>query len=452
MLARFVGDIEQVPPMYSALHAGGRRLHELARAGIAVEREPRRVRVHAFDLLECASPRLSVRVRCGSGTYVRSLAADVGEALGCGGHVEALVRTRVGSLRLEDAVPWAVIQAGDTTVLAAGVLPRRSRRRSPADRTRVEESAAGWPTGNGCRCPSSTPPGPRRPVSVPRVRRRELLGSARYRPRGCARFVSSMQIVRGLDQYRPDAPPSVVAQGTFDGIHLGHQAVIRTAVGRARALGVRPVAVTFDPNPLAILRPAEAPPELLPARRAARAHRGARPGGVPRHSVHGRVLAGRGRGLRAGRPSRAPRARGRSSSASTTRSGAGLAGPRSCSGAWPSGPGSSSTCAASARRRRRRLVDLDPRSPAGRRRSARGEPSGAALRDRGRRGPGRGPRARAGVSDGQPGRVAGTPARGRRVHGPGDVGRGVRLRGGERRGAAHGGRRDASRWRRTSST
>ena len=73
-----------------------------------------------------------------------------------------------------------------------------------------------------------------------------------------------MQIVRGLDQYPPDAPPSVVAQGTFDGIHLGHQAVIRTAVGRARALSVRPVAVTFDPNPLAVLRPAEAPPELLP--------------------------------------------------------------------------------------------------------------------------------------------------------------------------------------------
>jgi riboflavin kinase/FMN adenylyltransferase len=73
-----------------------------------------------------------------------------------------------------------------------------------------------------------------------------------------------MQIVRGLDQYPPDAPPSVVAQGTFDGVHLGHQTVIRTAVGRARTLGARPVAVTFDPNPLAVLRPTEAPPELLP--------------------------------------------------------------------------------------------------------------------------------------------------------------------------------------------
>lgn len=73
-----------------------------------------------------------------------------------------------------------------------------------------------------------------------------------------------MRIVRGLDQYPPDAPPSVVAQGTFDGVHLGHQAVIRTAVDRARLLGVRSVAVTFDPNPLAVLRPTEAPAELLP--------------------------------------------------------------------------------------------------------------------------------------------------------------------------------------------
>jgi tRNA pseudouridine55 synthase len=123
VLARFVGDIEQVPPMYSALHAGGRRLHELARAGIAVERPPRRVRVHAFDLVEWASPRLRVRVECGSGTYVRSLAADVGEALGCGAHVEALTRTGVGPLRLEDAVPWAVIQQGNASMVAAGVLP-----------------------------------------------------------------------------------------------------------------------------------------------------------------------------------------------------------------------------------------------------------------------------------------------------------------------------------------
>ncbi len=122
-LGRFVGEIEQVPPMYSALHAGGKRLHELAREGIAVERAPRRVHVHAFELIECAPPRLRVRVACGSGTYVRSLAADLGEALGCGGHVEALARTRVGALRLSDAAPWALVQGGDVATLAGHVRP-----------------------------------------------------------------------------------------------------------------------------------------------------------------------------------------------------------------------------------------------------------------------------------------------------------------------------------------
>jgi riboflavin kinase/FMN adenylyltransferase len=73
-----------------------------------------------------------------------------------------------------------------------------------------------------------------------------------------------MRTVRGLDRYPADAGPCVVAQGTFDGIHRGHRAVIRTAVDRATALGLPPVAVTFDPHPAAVLRPGEAPPEIVP--------------------------------------------------------------------------------------------------------------------------------------------------------------------------------------------
>ncbi|MGH7265530.1 MAG: bifunctional riboflavin kinase/FAD synthetase [Candidatus Rokuibacteriota bacterium] len=72
-----------------------------------------------------------------------------------------------------------------------------------------------------------------------------------------------MRIIRGLDRYPADAPPSVVAQGTFDGIHLGHQAIIRHAVDRARALDAQAVALTFDPHPVAVLHPGEAPPEIL---------------------------------------------------------------------------------------------------------------------------------------------------------------------------------------------
>jgi riboflavin kinase/FMN adenylyltransferase len=72
-----------------------------------------------------------------------------------------------------------------------------------------------------------------------------------------------MRIIHGLDRYPADAPPSVVAQGTFDGIHLGHQAVIRTAVTRARVLAVQAVVLTFDPHPVTVLRPGEAPAEIL---------------------------------------------------------------------------------------------------------------------------------------------------------------------------------------------
>jgi tRNA pseudouridine55 synthase len=123
VLARFEGDIEQVPPMFSALHAGGRRLHELARAGVEVPRPARRVRIDAIELLEWTSPDLRLRIVCGKGTYVRSLAADIGEAIGCGAHVAVLARTRLGPFRLADAVPWSVIRDGDPTALRGRVLP-----------------------------------------------------------------------------------------------------------------------------------------------------------------------------------------------------------------------------------------------------------------------------------------------------------------------------------------
>jgi tRNA pseudouridine55 synthase len=123
-LARFVGEIEQVPPMYSALHHEGRRLHELAREGAEVERAPRRITVHAITLESFALPELTFRVRCGKGTYVRVLAADLGEALGTGAALSRLVRTRVGPYRLEDAVPWEILrEARDGSALWARLLP-----------------------------------------------------------------------------------------------------------------------------------------------------------------------------------------------------------------------------------------------------------------------------------------------------------------------------------------
>jgi tRNA pseudouridine55 synthase len=120
----FVGTIRQVPPMYSALHHGGRRLYELARKGIEVERQPREVTVHSIALESLDLPDFTIRVRCGKGFYVRALAADLGAALGPGGALATLRRTRVGPYRVEDAVPWDTVrEARDGSALWPRLLP-----------------------------------------------------------------------------------------------------------------------------------------------------------------------------------------------------------------------------------------------------------------------------------------------------------------------------------------
>ena len=103
-LEEFRGEIAQVPPMYSALKRQGRRLYDLAREGVEVEREARPVVVHEISLESWEPPVATVNVVCGKGFYVRSLAQDLGESLGCGGHLEALVRRRTGPFHLDDAV------------------------------------------------------------------------------------------------------------------------------------------------------------------------------------------------------------------------------------------------------------------------------------------------------------------------------------------------------------
>ncbi len=96
VMARFLGPIEQLPPMYSAVKHQGERLYKLARQGIEVERQPRTVTIHHMALLDLALPELELDVHCSKGTYVRTLAEDIGAELGCGGHVIGLRRTGVG--------------------------------------------------------------------------------------------------------------------------------------------------------------------------------------------------------------------------------------------------------------------------------------------------------------------------------------------------------------------
>jgi tRNA pseudouridine55 synthase len=103
-LARFVGEIQQVPPMYSAIKRAGQKLYELARQGIEVERNARSVIVHSIELRDYLAPDVTIDVRCSAGTYLRSIAHDLGAALGTGGHLIDLRRTAAGPFTIEQAV------------------------------------------------------------------------------------------------------------------------------------------------------------------------------------------------------------------------------------------------------------------------------------------------------------------------------------------------------------
>lgn len=107
----FVGAYDQVPPMYSALKVNGKKLYELARKGVEVERAARRVTIHSIDILSVELPRVRMRVHCSKGTYIRTLCQDIGEKLGCGGCMESLLRTRVGRFGLEEAYRLSEIEA-----------------------------------------------------------------------------------------------------------------------------------------------------------------------------------------------------------------------------------------------------------------------------------------------------------------------------------------------------
>lgn len=104
-LERFRGEIMQIPPMYSALKVNGQKLCDLARKGRRVERQPRPVTIHELTLLSREGDTLRLRVRCSKGTYIRTLCADIGEALGCGGCMQALRRTQAGEYTIAEAVP-----------------------------------------------------------------------------------------------------------------------------------------------------------------------------------------------------------------------------------------------------------------------------------------------------------------------------------------------------------
>lgn len=123
VLAQFRGDILQVPPMYSALKRDGKPLYEYARAGITLEREARPVTIHLLEFVDYQAPFLTLRVQCSKGTYIRALGEDIGAALGCGAHLNALRRIQVGDLFIAQAITIEQLAATEEGARSALLAP-----------------------------------------------------------------------------------------------------------------------------------------------------------------------------------------------------------------------------------------------------------------------------------------------------------------------------------------
>lgn len=127
VILSFAGEYDQVPPMYSAVKVNGKRLYELARAGKEVERKARRVKIYSIDILEIALPEFKIRIQCSKGTYIRTLGEDIGEKLGCGAAMTALLRTRSGNFTANEALTLSQIEAlRDANGLLQKVVPVES--------------------------------------------------------------------------------------------------------------------------------------------------------------------------------------------------------------------------------------------------------------------------------------------------------------------------------------
>jgi tRNA pseudouridine55 synthase len=154
-LRAFLGAIEQVPPAFSAAKVIGRRAYDLARQGEEVSLEARRVHVHGIDVLAYDYPRLGLEVRCGKGTYIRSLARDLGERLGCGGLIASLRRTRVGPFEADGALGLDA----DAATARARLLPVSAALADLPRATVPADAAVRLRSGQGVPLPPSVPDG-----------------------------------------------------------------------------------------------------------------------------------------------------------------------------------------------------------------------------------------------------------------------------------------------------
>jgi riboflavin kinase/FMN adenylyltransferase len=202
--------------MVSAIKKDGVPLYKLARKGEVIERAPRPVSIFSYEITDVRLPEVDVRIVCGKGTYVRTLAHDFGQVLGCGAHLSALRRTASGSYAVADAIGVEALRDLELDSLKQRLLPVLDPSSAPKD-----AASANVPPSSG-----------------------------------------SLVLAESLSDVPSPTSPLVLAIGAFDGLHLGHRAVLETAIQTARERDARLGILRFNPHPSRILYPEKAPPLL----------------------------------------------------------------------------------------------------------------------------------------------------------------------------------------------
>lgn len=252
VLAGFRGEIEQVPPGHSAVKIGGQPAYRRARRGDAVEIPPRRVTIHHLTLLAHREAEIDLQVECSAGTYIRSLAQDIGAALGVGGYLQGLLRTRSGAFGLADA--WTLAELDhllSPASFASLALHPASALPGASVLVLDREQRNAWYDGRPVPASGSADA----TAALAFDRDGLWVGVARgFEP--ASAWQPRLVVGRG------EVEPHVVAIGNFDGVHRGHQHILRLVAADARRNGARSAVVTFDPLPPEVLRPSAAPARL----------------------------------------------------------------------------------------------------------------------------------------------------------------------------------------------
>ena len=251
ILPSFRGQIQQIPPMYSALKVNGQKLYDLARKGKEVERQPREIEIFQLECLEFHGNEARLRVRCSKGTYIRTLCKDIGNALGCGGCMAALRRVQAGEYTISEAIPLqTLLEAEDKESF---LRPVDSMFRNHPAVTLTEKQALRCRNGNSFSV--SLPEGTYRAYA----QNGEFLMLAKVEDGVMSTIKSFWEVGTAPSSERTVAPTlssqKIFALGFFDGVHRGHQALLTECCRMAAQFRCETAAITFDRHPQALFAP-----------------------------------------------------------------------------------------------------------------------------------------------------------------------------------------------------